>query len=121
LEQYAERRQVMIATENDEPCGFLVHGNGWPQMRIYQACIQYDARRREHGMALVAQLAEKARLSGCHDLRLWCADDLDSNDFWRAAGFEFVRQRTGGQRRGRLHNLWVLRLVQPPLLARIAA
>jgi GNAT superfamily N-acetyltransferase len=117
IERYAERGQLMLATENGEPCGFVIHGEGWPQMRIYQACIQYDARRREHGMALVARLADKARARGCTDIRLWCADDLDSNDFWRAAGFEACGSRAGGKRRGRRHVLWALRLTPLPLLA----
>jgi GNAT superfamily N-acetyltransferase len=116
IEQYARDGQLWIATENDEPCGFLIFGNGWPQTRIYQACIQYDARRREHGMALVAALADKARSFGCSDIRLWCADDLDSNDFWRAAGFEYCASRRGGRRRGRVHNLWALRLLELPNL-----
>lgn len=121
LERYAERGQLMLAYENDDPCGFVVHGAGWPQLRIYQACIQYDARRREHGMALVAELAAKARLRGCHDIRLWCADDLDSNSFWSAAGFERCGERAGGARRGRRHILWALRLQPLPLLSLMAA
>jgi ribosomal protein S18 acetylase RimI-like enzyme len=116
IEQYARDGQLWIATENDEPCGFLIFGNGWPQTRIYQACIQYDARRREHGMALVSTLADKARAMGCTDIRLWCADDLDANEFWRAAGFEYCAARRGGRRRGRQHNLWALRLVDLPLI-----
>lgn len=116
IAEYAERDQLVIATENDEPCGFLIYGAGWPQTRIYQACIQYDARRREHGMALVAQVAAQARTAGCSDVRLWCADDLDSNEFWRSSGFEYVASRRGGRRRGRTHNLWVLRLTEAPIL-----
>lgn len=117
IEAYARAGQLWVATENDEPCGFLIFGCGWPQIRIYQACIQYDARRREHGMALVAALSDKAREMGCTDIRLWCADDLDSNEFWRAAGFEYCASRLGGRRRGRHHNLWALRLhVLPNLI-----
>jgi ribosomal protein S18 acetylase RimI-like enzyme len=119
IENYARRGQLMLALENDEPCGFLIHGENWPQVRIYQACIQYDARRREHGMALVAALSSRARERGCHDVRLWCADDLDSNEFWRSAGFEYCAQRRGGRRRGRKHNLWALRLAPLPLLLAI--
>lgn len=117
IEQYARDGQLWVATENDEPCGFLIFGNSWPQVRIYQACVQYDARRREHGMALVAALADRARASGCTDIRLWCADDLESNVFWRDAGFEYCASRRGGRRRGRKHNLWALRLhVLPNLI-----
>lgn len=115
LVKYAEAGQLIIQTENDEPCGFLVLGRGWPQARIYQACIQYDARRRDHGLALVNRAVKQATAAGCCDLRLWCANDLDANDFWRAAEFENCGARPGGARRGRVHNLWARRLL-PTLL-----
>lgn len=120
IEQYAQRGQLLLATENDEPCGFLIFGRGWPQVRIYQACIQYDVRRREHGMGLIARLAAHARARGCTDIRLWCADDLEANAFWLAAGFVLCGQRAGGQRRGRRHNLWALRLSALPLFGEAA-
>lgn len=116
LMEYAERGQVLIASENGEPAGFLIFGVGWPQMRIYQACIQYDARRRHHGLTLVAAVIEQAIRGGCSDVRLWCADDLDSNDFWREAGFAYKGSRRGGRRRGRKHNLWSFEISKPPLL-----
>ncbi len=121
LERYAEVGQILLAEENGEPCGFIVHGSGWPQMRVYQACVQYDARRREHGMSLVARLADKARRAGCSEIRLACADDLEANRFWAEAGFALCRQKAGGQRRGRTHNVWALALSEPPLLALIGA
>lgn len=110
LEQYSQNGQILVAFENDEPCGFLVLGNGAETMRVYQACIQYDSRRREHGLALVRRLVAKATQKGCQSISLWCADDLESNEFWRAAGFTFAGQRTGGRSRGRLHNRWMMSL-----------
>ena len=114
LERYAEAGQVMLAKENGEPCGFLIHGNGARWCRIYQACIQYDARYREHGLSLVRALIEKATRQGFEAISLWCASDLDSNKFWQEAGFSFAGCRAGGQRRGRQHNHWMLWL-QPVL------
>lgn len=110
LEEYAARGQILGATENGEPCGYLVYGNGWPRLRIYQACIQYDARRREHGLNLVAQLIGVATAKDCELISLWCADDLEANNFWKIAGFMFGVQREGGRKRGRKHNLWTMRL-----------
>ena len=110
LEEYAQRGQVLLELENDEPCGYLVYGNGWPRLRIYQACIQYDARRREHGISLVTKLVRVADERRCEMITLWCADDLDANAFWKVAGFSFGGQREGGMKRGRKHNLWVMRL-----------
>lgn len=108
LEYYAECGQIMMAFENDEPCGFLVHGNGQRVCRIYQACIQCDARRRKHGLDLVSRLIRKATDQGFEAISLWCANDLDSNEFWRQVGFTFAGQREGGTRRVRKHNHWIL-------------
>lgn len=110
LEEYDRNGQILVAFENDEPCGFLVFGNGAETMRVYQACIQYDSRRRENGLGLVARLIEAANRKGCQEIALWCADDLESNVFWRIAGFTFAGQRVGGRARGRLHNRWTMTL-----------
>lgn len=111
LEQYALRGQVLVETENGEPCGYLVFGKAaWPFLRVYQSVVQYDARRRDHGLALVARLIAIGRERGAAAISLWCADDLEANAFWREAGFSFAGQRDGGKRRGRKHNRWVLTL-----------
>jgi ribosomal protein S18 acetylase RimI-like enzyme len=109
LEQYYENGQILVARENDEPCGFLVFGLR-PVAKIYQACIQYDARRMENGLRLVSRLIRIASSRGCDAISLWCASDLEANHFWRAAGFRFVDQRPGGSRRGRVHNRWYMQL-----------
>ena len=115
LLEYAVRGQLMVETENGEPCGFLVYGNGWPYMKVYQVAVEYDARRREHGLALIGRLVERAKAKGCHAVSLWCADDLEANEFWRIAGFSFAGQRDGGRARGRKHNRWVLMVDSAPL------
>lgn len=116
LEQYACAGQMLVALDNDEPCGFIVFGAGWPQLRVYQACIQYDTRRRDYGMALVGELVRLGREAGHTDVRLWCASDLDANAFWSAAGFVRRAERAGGTRRGRRHVLWAFEINEPPLL-----
>lgn len=108
LEDYAERGQVLVQRENGEPCGYLVFGNGWPVLKVYQCCIQVDARRAAQATALVDQLVSIARGRNCVAVSLWCADDLESNGFWKAMGFHFAGQREGGRHRGRKHNRWVL-------------
>ena len=120
LEEYERRGQILVARENDDLCGFVVHGAGWPVLRVYQACIQYDARRRDHGFGLVERLRQKATDRALDNIELWCADDLDANSFWEAAGFRKIAQRRGGARRGRMHNLWVMEITPLPLLALIS-
>ena len=115
LAAYASVGQLFEEMENGEPCGYVVFGNGWPTLRIYQALIQYDAQRREHGLSLVARVMKRAEQRGCHAVSLWCANDLPSNEFWVAAGFNLIGQRAGGVRRGRVHNHWVRPCITPQL------
>lgn len=118
-EEYWRRGQIFTTTENDELCGFLMFGAGWPTLRVYQACIQYDARRREHGIALVGRLIRHAERTGHSMISLWCADDLEANRFWRECGFTFGGQRRGGARRGRMLNLWTFAIIATPTLFRL--
>lgn len=107
LEQYHDRGQLWIANEGKDPCGFLVWGNGWPVLRVYQACIQYDAQRRLHGAALVGRLINKAEAEGYEQISCWVANDIPANDFWKTMGFHMMATRYGGKKRRRQHNAWV--------------
>lgn len=106
LRQYLTAGQVWTTTENAEPCGFLVWGNGWPVLRVYQVCIQYDAQRRLHGAQLIGRLINKAEAEGYERISCWVADDIPANEFWHAMGFRMMGQRRGGAKRGRVHNAW---------------
>jgi GNAT superfamily N-acetyltransferase len=108
LEDYAERGQILVQYENDDPCGYLAYGNGWPVLKVYQCCIQVDARRAAQATVLVNRLIDIARERNCIAISLWCADDLESNGFWQAMGFHFGGKREGGQKRGRMHNKWTM-------------
>lgn len=110
LEHYAAAGQILTAQENGDPCGFLIYGNGYPTLRVYQACIQYDARRQDHGLALVQRLVKIATAKGAEGISLKCADDLEANRFWAAAGFRLVGKLPGGQRRRRTLNVYYLPL-----------
>ncbi|QOV90906.1 GNAT family N-acetyltransferase [Humisphaera borealis] len=108
------RKGVLLARLNGDPCGFMVWriaADNTPapaSAKIIQTCIQYDARRRSRGVALVGELLYRVGLLGVERVSLWCADDLEANAFWESCGFQFRGQRDGGTRRGRNHNLWVL-------------
>lgn len=124
LEAYADAGQLLMQYENGEPCGYLVYGNGWPVLKVYQCCIQVDARRAAQASALVNHLIDIARRRHCTAVSLWCADDLESNQFWAAIGFQFAGAREGGAKRGRIHNRWVMAVrggAQLPLFAEAIA
>ena len=113
LEQYKASGQLWMAHENNEACGFMVWGRGWPVLRVYQVCIQYDAQRRQHGVDLVRRLIQKADREGYDAISCYVADDIQANAFWKAAGFLHAGQRNNFNQRGRLHNHWVMRMPRP--------
>ena len=110
LEWNIANGKVSIALENDEPAAYLL-GKGTylrdPHFGIiYQAAVSYDARRRLMGTALVQHFIDhmepNVRLIG-----LWCAQDIEANEFWNACGFEAIAARHGSRRKGRVHIFWV--------------
>jgi GNAT superfamily N-acetyltransferase len=110
LEANIERGNVSLALENDEPAAYLLGKGNYlrdPHFGIlYQTAVSYDARRRLLGTALVQHYIDNmepsARLIG-----LWCAQDIDANEFWNACGFEAIAARHGSRRKGRIHIFWV--------------
>lgn len=94
IQWYAENARIRLAQENDDNAGYLL-GRArfkWqPLMRpITQAAIAMDARRRHLGLSLVAAVVEEARLAGQVAVQAMCAADLESVEFWRAAGFSEI-------------------------------
>ena len=120
LRAYWQAGQLWLDQENDEPCGFLVWGNGYPVLRVYQVCIQYDAQRRLHASRLVGRLIRKAESEGYDAISCWVADDIPANDFWRAMGFRQVGTRAGGAKRARVHNRWIYECEHPAQIRLIA-
>lgn len=101
-----ERGTLKLGELNGEPCGYLLYDYRDNILRIPQACIQYDARRRKYGIALVNQLL--ADYPNTDEIRLRCAADLEANLFWRDMGFTCVGTTNGGRRRGRRINSWAM-------------
>ena len=100
--------QITLARENGDPAGFLHHGSlARPEVRVFQAAIQYDARRRHLGLALVNDLLERAADAGAKGISLRCLSFLEANEFWRAAGFRLLTTEPGAK--GTL-NVWVKKL-----------
>jgi hypothetical protein len=106
LRERIVRRAALLGLLNGEPCGYLLCDHGRDMvLRIPQACIQYDARRRAYGAALVGWALRG--FSG-EEVRVRCAADLEANLFWRELGFVCTATVPGGKRRGRTLNLWQL-------------
>lgn len=108
LAKALEEKHVIHCTENDEPAGYLWFGalRGGYDVTIYQACVDYTARRRHLGFSMVAELTALAKAAGCTGIRLKCASSADSNEFWQVAGFYCTRVQPGGRKRGRDLNCY---------------
>lgn len=100
IEERLQRGTCLLGKLNDDPVGYLLYDLRDGVLRIPQACIQYDARRRTYGEQLVRRLPE------ADEVRLRCAADLEANLFWADMGFTCVGQVPGGKRRGRVINIW---------------
>lgn len=115
LAERIQRGTLTLSLLNDEPCGYLMWDYRATVLRIPQACIQYDARRREYGKAL--WLSVLAKCADVTEARLRCAADIDANLFWREMGFICVTVVQGGTRRGRMLNVWRQSFDQPALVS----
>lgn len=103
LEKALETGHIIRAEENGQPAGYLWFGAVRPgyDVTIYQACIDYDARRQHLGFAMVGDLIGIAKAGAANGIRLKCASSALSNQFWAAAGFYVTRVSLGGIKRGR--------------------
>ena len=113
FEERIIRQNLLLATINDDPVGYLLYDHRNNTIKIPQACIQYDARRRHYGNALIDNMFRHH--PDVSDVTLRCAADIEANIFWRSLGFECTATVPGGTRRKRMINIWQLWL-QPRLI-----
>ena len=108
-EQSAGR--LFLALLNGEPCGYIYAGAQAKDVKCHQVCIQYDARRRLYGAALVQVLEAYANDGRASTVTLRCGFDIDANDFWKSLGYGVVAVHDGGIRRMRRINVWQKQLM----------
>jgi hypothetical protein len=104
FEREAENGRILLGLLNGEPAGYLYVGARGNDVKCHQVCIEYDARRRLYGAALVQAMEDYAQ--GAFTLTLRCGFDLDANTFWAEMGYECVGIQDGGIRRMRKINVW---------------
>lgn len=93
LRQAIELSRVFLCYENDMPAGYVIHGPPKRHGKIYQVCVAEDARRIEHGTALIEAVRAVMNHGRAHTLTLHCAEDLPANQFWRDLGFTQIGRR----------------------------
>ena len=106
FEREQAKGRLFLGMLNGEPCGYLYVGATGGDMKCHQVCIQYDARRRLYGAAIVQVMEQYAWDGHCASITLRCGFDLDANDFWKAMGYRVIQHQEGGVRRMRTINIW---------------
>lgn len=106
FERESEKGRIFLGLLNGEPCGYLYVGATGVDVKCHQVCIEYDARRRLYGAALVQAMEDYAQQGGGFTLTLRCGFDLDANSFWQSLGYKCVAIVNGGIRRMRKINVW---------------
>ena len=116
--QFFEREQkngrLYLGMLNGEPCGYIYVGAAGGDVKCHQVCIEYDARRKLYGAALVIALENYANQSQSLSITLRCGFDLDANRFWKDLGYNCIAVKQGGIRRNRKINIW-RKYLQPQL------
>ncbi len=119
FERESEKGRLFLGLLNGEPCGYLYVGAHGVDVKCHQVCIQYDARRKLYGAALVAAMEEYAEQFHGSSITLRCGFDLDANQFWKEMGYTCIASVPGGIRRLRTINVW-RKSLQKPLFEIIA-
>jgi hypothetical protein len=115
LESDLAAGRVIACEDNGEPAGYLWHGpvHHGRDVTVYQACVDFDARRQHLGLGMVEGLIAAARTGGATGVRLRCRSSIEANAFWRELGFYCVNVTPGGVRRGAMLNHYRLDLMAP--------
>lgn len=107
FEREAEKGRLFLGLLNGEPCGYLYVGAANSlDVKCHQVCIEYDARRRLYGAAIVAVMEQYASEANAASITLRCGFDLDANQFWQSLGYGCIAHQAGGVRRMRTINVW---------------
>jgi hypothetical protein len=107
FEREQEKGRLFLGMLNAEPCGYLYVGAATSgDVKCHQVCIQYDARRRLYGAAVVAVMEQYATDAHAASITLRCGFDLDANKFWKSMGYSCIAHQVGGVRRMRTINVW---------------
>ena len=82
--------RIYVIEESGQLVGFTYATFGGQSAKIQQIAIQEDARRMERAAELVAQVKTEGQVRQLYQVSCCCAEDLESNAFWKALGFSHV-------------------------------
>ena len=92
--------KLFVCTVNNDLVGFCLASFGkansvYRKGKIAQICLQEDARKFERGRLLLSEVINWGKFLGTLSFDAGCADDLESNFFWKAMGWNKVGSRFG--------------------------
>ena len=67
--------RILLARVNGEHAGYIYHGSLGHQVKIHQACIEYDLRGQLYGAALIRHLIDLASASNALSISLRCGSE----------------------------------------------
>lgn len=116
LERGLETGLLSFVRENGDLAGYLYRSRPriGADLRIWQAVVEYDVRRRHLGEALVSEYLDEARAAGAVSVTLRCRSSIDANLFWEEQGFSCVSVEPGGKKRAADINVWRIALGGDP-------
>jgi GNAT superfamily N-acetyltransferase len=82
---------VLICEANNDAVGYVLITPGkavYKYAKIQQIAVRNDARRLHYGTALLSVCRDFCETFGRIGFTLRCRQDLESNHFWKALGFE---------------------------------
>lgn len=102
--------ELLVLFNNDDLVAFVLMSkpSAYQELRCLQIWVRPDARVILHGRTILQKFQQLAIERGCIRVRCWCAEDLPSNLFWSAMGWQKKTWRHGPARTARRHNLWAL-------------
>jgi len=107
FEREMENNRILLALVNKQHAGYLYHGSfNVNDLKIHQACIEYDLRGNWYGAALVNTLEDMSKINFKKGISLRCGSDIAANRFWQLMGFKCIAIQEGGVRRMRDINVW---------------
>lgn len=102
------RHRLIVALENDEPCGFVLWAKRKTKLRFHQTAVVAELRRLKHATDIVTAALNTVEGRTSRSIGLRVARDLPANAFWQSIGFRIVATQPGGKTWGRTINIYEL-------------
>lgn len=92
--QAYRNNRILVTEDNGDLTGFCYALFGQSTASITQIVVQDDARRWHRALLMADEVQREAEKRYCTAIKCRVAFDLESNHFWRAIGYEPIKQVT---------------------------